>query len=79
MHVNGQTFFGLAEISAVAKDVNLFLSSDSVKLTVSLNQVNNLPNISQYFLIDDLLRSEWMAALVGPPHFDELANVSPKD
>ena len=68
-----------SEISPVAKDVNLVLSSDSVKSTVSFNQVNNLPNISQFFLIDDLARSEWMAALVGPSRFDELANASPKD
>ena len=67
-----------SEISPVAKDVNLVLSLDSLKSTVSLNQVNNLPNISKFFLIDDLVRSEWMAALVDPPRFDELANASPK-
>ena len=62
-HSSGFTSsFPVCEISPVAKDINLVLSSDSVRSTVSLNQVNNLPNTSQFFLIDDFVRSEWMAA-----------------
>ena len=79
-HSSGFTSsFPVCEISPFAKDINLVLSSDSIRSTVSLNQINNLPNTSQFFLNDDLIRSEWMAALVGPPRFDELANTSPKD